>query len=53
MDLKIDLNKLVITDQRKDSFSDRICDDLCEVILQWLPIEDKIKLIFVSTQFKS
>ena len=37
---------------RRDSFSDRFCDDLSEDILKWLTIEDKIKLISVSKQFR-
>ena len=32
----------------KKSFSDRICDDLCEEILQYLPLEDKLRLQCVS-----
>ena len=34
------------------SFDDRICDDLCETILQMLSIEDRIKLTAVSHQFR-
>ena len=33
---------------RRDSFEDRVCDDLCEVILQFLPLKDKLKLECVS-----
>ena len=33
-------------------FSERICDDLCEVILSFLPIEDKLRLEAVSKQFQ-
>ena len=36
---------------RSDSFDDRICDDLSEVILQYLPLKDKIRLECVSKQF--
>ena len=36
----------------KKSFSDRICDDLCEEILQYLSLEDKLKLEGVSKQFQ-
>ena len=36
----------------KKSFSDRICDDLCEEILQYLSLEDKLKLEDVSKQFQ-
>ena len=36
---------------RRDSFSDRVCDDLCEVILQYLSLEDRLRLECVSKQF--
>ncbi len=38
--------------KRRQSFDDRICDDLCEVILQYLPLEDKLRLECVSKQFQ-
>ena len=28
---------------RRDSFSDRVCDDLCEHLLSFLSFEDKIR----------
>ena len=37
---------------RRNSFSDRFCDDLCEDILQYLSLEDKHRLEFVSKQFQ-
>ena len=37
---------------RRDSFDDRFCDDLSEVLLQFLPIKDKLKLECVSKQFQ-
>ena len=37
---------------RSDSFEDRFCDDLCEDILQYLPLKDKLKLQCVSKQFQ-
>ena len=37
---------------RRDSFDDRICDDLCEDLLSYLPIEDKIRMQCVSKQFR-
>jgi hypothetical protein len=37
---------------RKDSFSDRICDDLCEVLLSYLSFEDKIRFECVSKQWQ-
>ena len=37
---------------RKDSFEDRFCDDLCEDILQYLSLKDKLRLEFVSKQFQ-
>ena len=36
----------------RDSFSDRVCDDLSEVILQYLSLEDKLRLECVSKQFR-
>ena len=36
---------------RRDSFDDRFCDDLCEEILQYLSLEDKLRLNCVSKQF--
>ena len=36
----------------RQSFSARICDDLCEEILQCLSLEDKLKLEGVSKQFQ-
>ena len=37
---------------RRDSFDDRFCDDLSEVILQYLSLEDKLRLECVSKQFQ-
>ena len=37
---------------RRDSFVDRFCDDLCENILQYLSLEDKLRLECVSKQFQ-
>ena len=37
---------------RRDSFSDRVCDDLSEVILKYLSFEDKLRLECVSKQFQ-
>ena len=38
--------------QKNDSFDDRFCDDLCEDILQYLSLEDKLRLECVSKQFQ-
>ena len=38
--------------KNSDSFEDRICDDLSEVLLQFLPLEDKQRLECVSKQFQ-
>ena len=38
--------------QKRKSFSDCFCDDLCEEILQYLYLEDKLKLECVSKQFQ-
>ena len=37
---------------RRDSFDDRFCDDLSEVLLQFLPLNDKLRLECVSKQFQ-
>ena len=37
---------------RRDSFDERVCYDLSEVLLQFLPIEDKFKFESVSKQFQ-
>src|SRR5437868_12002691 len=38
--------------QMKDSFDVRVCDDLSEELLQYLTIEDKLRLECVSKQFQ-
>ena len=38
--------------EKRQSFSERICDDLCEEILKFLPIEDRFRLEGVSKQFQ-
>ena len=38
------LNRRKEENYRRDSFDDRFCDDLCEDILQYLPIEDKLRI---------
>jgi hypothetical protein len=40
-------------DSNGESFSGRICDDLCEVLLSYLSFEDKIRFECVSKQFQS
>jgi hypothetical protein len=42
-------NKRVL---KRDSFSGRICDDLCEVLLSYLSFADKIRFECVSKQFQ-
>src|SRR5437868_3292595 len=37
---------------RSPSFGDRVCDDLSEELLQYLTIEDKLRLECVSKQFQ-
>jgi hypothetical protein len=37
---------------KRDSFDDRICDDMCEVLLSGLSLEDKIRLECVSKQIQ-
>ena len=46
------LNERNVNNYRRDSFEDRFCDDLCEDILQFLPLEDKLRLKYVSKQFQ-
>ena len=43
---------LINCDKNQNLFNDRICDDLCEVILNYLPIEEKFRLESVSKQFQ-
>src|ERR1700712_5198955 len=38
--------------EKRQSFDERICDDLSEVILQYLPLEDRFRLECVSKQFR-
>ena len=38
--------------KNSDSFDDRFCDDLCEDILQYLPLKHKLRLECVSKQFQ-
>jgi len=42
-------NKIKI---KRDSFSDRICDDLCEIIVSYLSFEEKVLFECVSKQFQ-
>jgi hypothetical protein len=49
-DNNINNNKI---DLKRDSFSDRICDDLCQVLLSFLSFEDKIRFECVSKQWKT
>ena len=44
--------KSIEVNYRRDSFSDRFRDDLSEVILQYLSLNDKLKLECVSKQFQ-
>ena len=37
---------------RSDSFDERFCDDLCEEVLQYLPLKDKLRLECISKQFQ-
>lgn len=49
IDIKDEENVLRL---KRDLFSDRICDDLCEVLLSFLSFEDKIRFECVSKQFQ-
>ena len=44
--------KLKSVSKNSDSFDDRFFDDLCEDLLQFLPLKDKLRLEFVSKQFQ-
>ena len=44
--IKVDHNS------RRDSFGVRVCHDLSEILLQFLPIQDKLRLECVSKQFQ-
>ena len=37
---------------RRDSFDDRVCDDLSEVLLKYLSLKDRLRLECVSKQFQ-
>ena len=50
--MSLSKEKSIEVNYRRDSFSDRVCDDLSEVILQFLSLEDKLKLECVSKQFQ-
>ena len=50
--MSLSKEKSIEVNYRRDSFSDRVCDDLCEYILQFLPLKDKLKLECVSKQFQ-
>ncbi len=39
-------------DLRRDSMSDRICDDLCEILFTYLWFEDKIGFECIWKQFQ-
>ena len=41
-----------IDSEKRQSFSERICDDLCPHILQYLSLENKLRLECVSQQFQ-
>jgi hypothetical protein len=38
---------------KRDSFSARICDDLCRLLLSYLSFEDKIRFECVLKQFQN
>ena len=48
----LSLNERKEDNYRRDTFEDCFCDDLCEEILQYLSLEDKLKLEGVSKQFQ-
>lgn len=49
---KMNVDRKVRVIDERSSFVNRIYDDLCEDILQWLPVEDKIILSGVCRQFR-
>ena len=44
--------KLIDESVERDSFSDRIYDDLCEILVSYLKIDDRMGFECVSHQFK-
>ena len=53
LDMNSDKNLIPkIVSKNSQSFDDRICDDLSEVLLQFLPLDDKLRLECVSKQFQ-
>ena len=48
------LSKVMLNEDtfRRDSFDDRVCDDLCQLILKYLSIKERFKLECVSKQFQ-
>ena len=50
--MSLSKEKSIEVNYRRDSFSDRVCDDLCEVILKYLSLEDRLRLECVSKQFQ-
>ena len=38
--------------KRRDSYEERVCDDLSEVLLQYLSLEERFRLESVSKQFQ-
>ena len=51
MSLSKELDLISDSDLRQ-SFSERICDDLSQLILKYLPLKDKLRLECVSKQFQ-
>ena len=45
-------SKLLEKTLKRQSFDERVCDDLAEVLLQYLPLKDSIKFKGVSKQFQ-
>ena len=50
--MSLSKEKSIEVNYRRDSFSDRVCDDLCQFILQYLSLKDKLKYECVSKQFQ-
>ena len=42
-----------VNQNKRQSYNNRICDDLSEVLLQYLPLKDKLRYECVSKQFRN
>ena len=50
--MSLSKEKSIEVNYRRDSFSDRVSDNLCQFILQYLSLESRLRLECVSKQFQ-